>query len=146
MPTPIIWPLRNKLKLPVFNQQYYRSQGNLLPVKLPVNFPWNVASARYGIKDVPQTQYPSVVHPLAPIINQFKIAGVTKDSSGNALGGCTVKAYRQSDDSCAASTTSDNNGNYVLMLASSVEYYYLRFYLAGSPDRAGTTQNGLTVF
>ncbi len=75
--------------------------------------------------------------------NQLVISGVTKDSTGAALAGVTVKLYRTSDDALMATTTSDGSGNYSFANVGLGEAYYVTAYKAGSPDVAGTTVNTL---
>ena len=70
------------------------------------------------------------------------IAGVTKDSSGAALGGCTVNLFLTSTNQIVATVISDADGNYSFSVASSNPYYAVS-YKAGSPDVAGTTLNTL---
>lgn len=141
---PILWPLGGKLRHPLFLQQRPRANQGLLPPKRPVNMPWNAVSSRVGEPDTP-TAFPSVVHQMMPIaITEFGFIGISRDSTGTALGGCTVKLYRETDDALMETTTSDANGNYRFKSAAPVGVtYYVRWYLAGSPDRAGTSKNGL---
>lgn len=100
-------------------QQYPRANGNLLPPKKPVNFPWNAQSARVTTPDVPPP-YPSVVHELLPLpAYNFRVIGITKDSAGAVLGSCTVKLFRTSDDALMGTTTSDaTTGAYEFRFAS----------------------------
>lgn len=70
----------------------------------------------------------------------FVIGGVSRDSTGAALGGCTVKLYNFDNDQMVASTVSDGSGNYSFTVMSGT-MWYVRFYLAGSPNSAGTTDN-----
>lgn len=72
----------------------------------------------------------------------YALTGVTRDSTGTALGGCTVVVYRTADDSVAARGVSDASGNYSLPATPSFTHYVVA-YLAGVPDVAGTTSNQL---
>jgi hypothetical protein len=72
----------------------------------------------------------------------FTITGVTKDSSGAALGGCTVKLFNRATDAKEQETVSDGSGNYSFIV-SRTQTYYVVAYLPGSPDVAGTTLNTL---
>lgn len=72
----------------------------------------------------------------------YAIAGVTRDSTGAALGVCNVTLFRTNDDSIAGRTISDASGNY-LIVASPALTHYVVSYKAGSPDVAGTTLNTL---
>jgi hypothetical protein len=75
---------------------------------------------------------------------RYQIGAVTKDKATSvAVGGCTVKLYRASDDVMIATTTSDGSGNYAFWVADSVTNYYARAYKVGAPDIAGTTLNTL---
>lgn len=73
----------------------------------------------------------------------YHLTGVTKSSTGAALGSVTVKLYRTSDDALIATTTSDGSGNYSFTLSNTTTQYYVVAYKAGSPDVAGTTVNTL---
>lgn len=161
MPTPLIFTLNRisqadtpalqsalraapPLLQPPFMQQRPRSIGGLLAPTVPVNRPWSTVSGQFGIVDVPSSM-PNVVHQFLPYPpTQFGFVGITRDSTGGALGGCTVKLYRERDDFAVETTVSDANGNYRLTTASTIETYYVRWYLAGSPDRAGTSKNTLS--
>lgn len=91
-----------------------------------------------------QFRIPAVAHqPLPYPPTQFGFVGISRDSTGAALGNCTVKLYRERDDAVVETTISDANGNYSFKTASTIETYYARWYLAGSPDRAGTSKNAL---
>lgn len=71
------------------------------------------------------------------------IMGKCKDASGVAIGGATVQGFRTSNDQFVRETLSDSNGNYELGTEYPGENHYLVAYVAGSPDRAGTTVNTL---
>ena len=73
----------------------------------------------------------------------MSISGITKDSTGAALGGCTVKLYRTSDDVLLGTTVSDATTGEYKFNASHCCAQYLVAYKAGSPDVAGTTVNTL---
>jgi hypothetical protein len=79
-----------------------------------------------------------------PPATKLLISGVTKDSSGAALAGCTVSLYRTSDDVLMEKTNSDGSGAYRFSAVGLSETYYVVAYKAGSPDVAGTTVNTLT--
>jgi hypothetical protein len=70
------------------------------------------------------------------------ITGVTRDSTGAALGSCPLVLFRTADNSIAALTTSDASGAYRIE-ASPALTHYLVAYKAGAPDVAGTTVNTL---
>jgi hypothetical protein len=83
----------------------------------------------------------------APFANAraFTIAGVTRDSSGAALAGVTVKLFSATDDVARYSTVSDANGNYSFSVPSNGWTWYAIAYKAGAPDVAGTTANTLVA-
>lgn len=72
-----------------------------------------------------------------------RIYGVTRDSTGAVLAGCTVDLFRTSDNAFIGSATSDATGNYEFRTAGPASTYYAVAYLAGSPDVFGTTANTL---
>lgn len=69
-----------------------------------------------------------------------RIIGVSRDSTGVALGSCTVKIFRTADDVLVASTVSDESGNWTAYPNQEGPYYYVE-YKAGSPDVFGTSPN-----
>lgn len=69
-----------------------------------------------------------------------RIIGVSRDSTGVALGLCTVKVFRTTDDVLVASTVSDGSGNWTAYPNQEGPYYYVE-YKAGSPDVFGTSPN-----
>lgn len=73
----------------------------------------------------------------------FGIAGVTRDSTGAALAGCTVHLFRTATDCEVDEIVSDGSGNYSFPNVTAAEGYYVVAYLPGSPDVAGTTVNTL---
>jgi hypothetical protein len=73
----------------------------------------------------------------------YIISGTTRDSTGAALGLCTVHLFRTSDDSEISQVNSTANGLFSVYVAAGVQYYIVA-YLPGSPDVAGTTINTLT--
>lgn len=75
--------------------------------------------------------------------NDF-ITGVTRDSTGVVLAGCTVDLFRTPNDACVASTVSDQSGNYSFANPGSGPFFLVA-YKAGSPDVAGTTVNTVTA-
>jgi hypothetical protein len=79
-----------------------------------------------------------------PIGYNASITGVTRDSTGAAIGNCAVNLYRTWDDTMISETTSDGSGNFTILAPSSGPYYMVA-YLPGSPDVAGTTVNTLVA-
>lgn len=71
------------------------------------------------------------------------IAGVTKDSSGVALGSCAVDLFDTGTDTKIASVISDASGNYSFSVEGNSQTKYAVAYQAGAPDVAGTTVNTL---
>jgi hypothetical protein len=67
----------------------------------------------------------------------YKIVGVTKDSNGNPLGGCTVDLFRTSDDLKIDKTISDAAGNYILYTPYPSTNHYCVAYK--DPNLAGST-------
>jgi hypothetical protein len=57
---------------------------------------------------------------------------VSKDSSGNVLGGCTVMAFRTVDNAFLGQTVSDASGNYDFRVPS-LDAVFLVMYKAGRP-------------
>lgn len=80
---------------------------------------------------------------FSKVKQQWLISGVTKDGSGVALPGCTVVVYTTVDDMPRGSTVSDSSGNYSISVDGNAQTRYCVAYLAGSPDRAGTTVDTL---
>lgn len=74
---------------------------------------------------------------------RYPITGITRDSTGAALGNCTVEALETGTDLKIAMTVSNANGLYSLDVEGD-RSYYLVAYKAGSPDVSGTTVNTLT--
>ena len=69
------------------------------------------------------------------------IRGYTKDSSGNPLPLCTVKAFKTGTDVMIGQTVSDGAAFFSVPIVATAGPFYLVAYLAGSPDVAGTTVN-----
>lgn len=77
-----------------------------------------------------------------PTLAALYVSGVTKDSAGAVLGGCTVKLFRTADDIEVQESLSDGSGNYAFQPVNNGNGpYYVVAYKAGSPDVAGTTVN-----
>lgn len=72
------------------------------------------------------------------------IKGQCVDASDVALSGVNVQAFRTSDDAFAGyEVQSREDGSYDLATNFPGVNHYLVAYIAGSPDRAGTTANTL---
>lgn len=89
---------------------------------------------------------PGVIHPLKLPARIAMLSGVTYDSQGVILGGCTVDLFETATDIKLDTKISDaTTGAFAFTSARySPATHYLVAYLAGSPDVAGTTVNTLT--
>jgi hypothetical protein len=94
-------------------------------------------------------RYPGNVQ--APQPPRYVISGVTRDTAGNPLGGCTVRVFEKMG-LLRAEVVSDANGNYRVDVngpdaidAESGELLTFQCvaYLPSSPDQAGVTVNTL---
>lgn len=71
----------------------------------------------------------------------YKVEGVTRNSAGAVLGGCTVVLFDADDESKVDETISDSvTGVYNFTGLSKQGSYYLRAYKSGSPNVMGTTK------
>lgn len=74
------------------------------------------------------------------------ISGITRDSAGAALGGCTVELYRRNQDQTLGlfveSTTSDGAGNFSFAVGPGLQYQHIA-YKVGAPDVAGVSVRDL---
>ena len=73
----------------------------------------------------------------------YTLPGLTKDGTGAALGFCTVKLFMTASDLPIGDVVSDASGNYSYRVGPNAGPYYAVGYIAGSPDKAGTTVNTL---
>ena len=73
----------------------------------------------------------------------LRLTGVSRDSSGTALGACTVMLFRTQDRTLVAEMVSDASGNYSFSLLTGGPFFLVE-YKAGSPDVSGTSLNTLT--
>lgn len=71
--------------------------------------------------------------------SRFGFVGVTRDSFGSALGGCTVLLFRTADSLLIDSTTSDASGNFLLNTAYYPDAHFLVVRKTGSPNVSGAT-------
>ena len=71
--------------------------------------------------------------------SRFGFVGVTRDSFGSALGGCTVLLFRTSDNVLQDSTTSDTNGAFLLNTAYYPDAHFLVVRKTGTPNVSGAT-------
>ena len=77
-----------------------------------------------------------------PVLPKIVISGITKDSAGAALGGCSVHLFRTADDVEVQEDISNGGGTYSFTVGLGQSYYVVA-YKAGAPDVAGTTVNTL---
>lgn len=70
--------------------------------------------------------------------DQFVIAGTSRDSTGATLGACRVQIYDGSNV-FLGETVSDGSGNWSMSVPTNSGPFWARYYLAGSPNRAGIT-------
>jgi hypothetical protein len=95
---------------------------------------------------------PNVANALTAIGRPFRspnfstsslyITGVTRNSTGVALGSCVVDLYRTENESWIANTTSDGSGNYSFQILVGGPFFIVA-YKAGGPDVFGTSVNTL---
>lgn len=81
--------------------------------------------------------------PAGGAASRFGFVGVTRDQYGSALGGCTVKLFRTSDDALLDSTVSDPTGAFLLNTAYYPDEHWIKLHKDGSPDFDGVTQDNL---
>jgi hypothetical protein len=89
--------------------------------------------------------YTPLINPFEQATDRFVIAGITKDGTGSALGGCRVVALetgRLAVSGCpiVAETISDGGGNYSIEVPLNTAYELIA-YKPGSPDVAGITRS-----
>lgn len=72
------------------------------------------------------------------------LSGVSRDSTGAPLAGCTVNLFRTVDNSFVDSTVSDGSGAWSIPTMARGPFFLVE-YLAGSPDRFGTSPNTLVA-
>jgi hypothetical protein len=73
----------------------------------------------------------------------IKLSGVTRNSSGAALGSVSLAVFRSDTETLVQTLTSDGSGNFTTNPVGLGIKYQIDAYLAGSPDVAGTTKNDL---
>lgn len=156
--TAMIWPLRAVLTQTAFLQQYPRWTG-MRRIPTRPTLPWiyktrpqngqtsfgRVDRAPIAVTRPTRPTRPTVVHRLFPTTptRYYVISGVTRDSTGAALGLCLVELIETATDIGRDRQTSDAAGNFSFNTAERGKTYYLVAYKPGSPDVAGTTLNTL---
>lgn len=68
----------------------------------------------------------------------FTISGTSRDSTGATLGGCEVRVFDGSNN-FVGQTTSNGSGAWSLSVPTNSGPFWVRYYLAGSPNVGGTT-------
>jgi len=94
-----------------------------------------------GIGGVKSFMTQDGANPYFPERN-FTITGVTRDSTGAALGNCVVMLYRTDQMNMVQMINSDASGNYSFTVDKTLQWY-VTAYKAGAPDVAGATVNTL---
>lgn len=82
------------------------------------------------------------IYEAPPGFANYAITGVTRDSGGAALAGCTVDLFITSNDTLKYTTVSDAGGNFSFDNPGTGPFYLVA-YKPGAPDVAGTTVNTL---
>lgn len=104
---------------------------------MPILFPLNTLRPGSKSLGVPPTMRGALPLPAVG----FRISGVTRDSLGSPLAGCSVALYRTADDRLVDRVVSDAGGAYAFTSPSVPTAYYVVAYKAGGGDVAGTTAN-----
>lgn len=86
---------------------------------------------------------PFVSNRPMPTQPPIRISGVTRDSTGAALGGVSLVLFRADTEQLVERMTSDGSGNYASSPVGLGILYQVDAYKPGSPDVAGTTLNTL---
>lgn len=129
--------------------------GPLNPLTMPIPNPAIVASGL--VKNITAPVIPPsfgghFMENFVDSTQKFLLSGVTRNSSGVAIGGCRVvvletgKIVANNDpyaNPYAGETTSDGSGNFSIQVSDQGPYQMIA-YLPGSPDIAGITLNSLT--
>lgn len=73
----------------------------------------------------------------------YQITGVTRDSSGAALGSVTLWIFRVSDKCYFGEKTSGGNGSYTFEAPNTTTEFFIVAFKSGAPDKVGTTYRDL---
>lgn len=97
-----------------------------------------------GVPKTSQSWGANSIKENVPIFEErnYTITGITKDSSGAALGNCTVNLFDTLTNTLQQTTVSDASGNYNFVVDKTKAWYVVT-YKAGSPDVVGGTVNTL---
>ena len=120
--------------------------GKIFPMANPRNPSVNFAIAFY------QCNFEQTAQPLTDARRYLEedgtlntiLSGVSRDSAGVALAGCTVDIFRSENNAFVVRTTSDGSGAWSVPINVSGPFF-IREYKANAPDLAGTSANGLTA-
>lgn len=86
---------------------------------------------------------PKMANLPMPTQPPIRLSGVTRNSSGSALGNVSLNVFRSDTEQLVETLTSDGSGNFTTSPVGLGIKYQIDAYLAGSPDVAGTTKNDL---
>ena len=97
-----------------------------------------------GLSDIKQIVRNGARFKSPPMFSDksYKITGITKDSTGAALGNCVVDLFYTLNDVLVGKTESDASGNFTFLVGPSLSCYIVA-YKVGSPDVSGTSVNTL---
>jgi hypothetical protein len=86
-----------------------------------------------ALSDVLRAVWFESVYPVSGANGRYAIAGVTRDATGSALGGCTVRLFVTGTDELVARVTSDANGAYIATSPYSVGTpHYMTVHFGGT--------------
>lgn len=86
---------------------------------------------------------PMRANAVMPTQPPIRLSGVTRNSSGAALGNVSLNVFRSDTEQLVQQLTSDGSGNFTTNPVGLGIKYQIDAYLTGSPDVAGTTKNDL---
>lgn len=106
---------------------------------------WNLTSSNYFVDVRAWTAYYANrdVYLDDYKIESYQISGVTRDSNGNPLGGCTVWLFRTSNKKFIDEKTSDGNGNYTFTVSDTTTEYFVKAHKDETPNVFGVTDRDL---
>lgn len=86
---------------------------------------------------------PKISNLPMPTQPPIRLTGVTRNSSGSALGNVSIEVFVANTGQLVERLTSDGSGNFTTSPVGLGTLYQIDAYLTGSPDVAGTTKNDL---
>ena len=95
-----------------------------------------------GTTVINRGQVGTVVYRSTGVYINRTVTGVTRDSSGVAVGNCSLDLYMTGADTLSQNGVSDASGNFTFFNPGSGPFYIVA-YKVGAPDIAGTTVNTL---